>query len=120
MKHLVLFIFIFLAGSAALHAQSITSDKTGENGIRKIEVTPDDVVCSIKIEIELKGDEIQSVVYTRGCNGNAKGIGALIKGMKIDEAIDRLDGITCGKRTTSCPDQLAKALKAIRDKEARQ
>ena len=120
MKHLVLFIFIFLAGSAALHAQSITSDKTGENGIRKIEVTPDDVVCSIKIEIELKGDEIQSVVYTRGCNGNAKGIGALIKGMKIDGASDRLDGITCGKRTTSCPDQLAKALKAIRDKETRQ
>jgi hypothetical protein len=49
MKHLVLFIFIFLAGSAALHAQSITSDKTGEKGRRKIEVTPDDVVCSIKI-----------------------------------------------------------------------
>jgi uncharacterized protein (TIGR03905 family) len=47
-----------------------------------------------------------------------QGIGALIKGMKIDEAIDRLDGITCGKRTTSCPDQLAKALKTIRDKEA--
>ena len=59
---------------------------------------------------------ILKVVYTRGCEGNAKGIGALIKDMTVEEAIRRLDGITCGKRGTSCPDQLARVLKAIQDR----
>ena len=56
---------------------------------------------------------ILSVKYTRGCDGNAKGIGALIAGMTVEEAIRRLEGITCGKRPTSCPDQLAKVLKSL-------
>ena len=71
-------------------------------------------VCSILIEIEIdKKDVIQSVKFTRGCNGNAKGIGALIRGMEIDDAKERLEGITCGNKSTSCPDQLSKALVEI-------
>lgn len=91
----------------------IVSDKV-EDGIRYVVATPSTKVCSNQIDIQIKGDIIQSVVYTRGCDGNAKGIGALIKGMSIDEAIKRLDGITCGKRQTSCPDQLAKILKELK------
>jgi uncharacterized protein (TIGR03905 family) len=69
--------------------------------------------CSRFINFEIKDGIIQKVVYTKGCEGNAKGIGALIKDMTVEEAIKRLDGITCGKRGTSCPDQLAKILKTL-------
>lgn len=91
----------------------IVSDETID-GIRYIVATPSAKVCSKQIDIQIKGKVIQSVVYTRGCDGNAKGIGALIKGMKVDEAIRRLEGINCGKRGTSCPDQLAKVLKSLK------
>ena len=74
---------------------------------------PSAKVCAKQIDIEIKDGIIQKVVYTRGCEGNAKGIGALIKDMSVEEAIKRLDGITCGKRGTSCPDQLARILKAL-------
>ncbi len=67
--------------------------------------------CSRLIHIELDGDEIKEVSFEGGCNGNLKGIGALVRGMKIDDAIERLEGIRCGFKPTSCPDQLAKALK---------
>lgn len=91
----------------------IVSDEVRE-GVRYIVATPCAKVCSKKIEIEIIGETIMKVVYTRGCEGNAKGIGALIKGMSVDEAIRRLEGITCGKRGTSCPDQLSRVLKAIK------
>ena len=90
----------------------IISDKV-EDGVRYIVAAPSAKVCSKQIDIQIKDGIIQSVVYTRGCEGNAKGIGALIKDMTVEEAIKRLDGITCGKRGTSCPDQLAKVLKAL-------
>ena len=90
----------------------IVSDKV-EDGVRYIVATPSAKVCSKQIDIQIKDGIIQSVVYTRGCDGNAKGIGSLIKGMSVEEAIKRLDGITCGKRPTSCPDQLAKVLKQL-------
>ena len=90
----------------------IISDKV-EDGVRYIVAAPSAKVCSKQIDIQIKDGVIQSVVYTRGCEGNAKGIGALIKDMTVEEAIKRLDGITCGKRGTSCPDQLAKVLKAL-------
>lgn len=90
----------------------IEKDETVD-GIRYVTAVPSKIVCSVQIDIQLKGDVIESVVYTRGCDGNAKGIGALIKGMTIDEAISRLKGITCGKRPTSCPDQLAKILELL-------
>lgn len=83
------------------------------DGVRYVTAAPSAMVCSKQIDIQIKKDVIQSVVYTRGCDGNAKGIGALIKGMKVNEAIKRLEGITCGKRPTSCPDQLARILKSL-------
>ena len=84
------------------------------DGIRYVVATPSAKVCSKQIDIEIKDGIIQKVVYTRGCEGNAKGIGALIKDMSVEEAIGRLEGINCGKRGTSCPDQLAKILKALK------
>lgn len=83
------------------------------DGVRYVTASPSAMVCSKQIDIQIKDGIIQSVVYTRGCDGNAKGIGALIKGMSVEEAIKRLEGITCGKRPTSCPDQLAKILKSL-------
>jgi len=90
----------------------IVSDEVVD-GVRYVTATPSAKVCSKQIDIEIKDCIIQKVVYTRGCEGNAKGIGALIKDMSVEEAIKRLDGITCGKRGTSCPDQLARILKAL-------
>ena len=84
------------------------------DGVRYVTAAPSAIVCSKQIDIEIKDDVILKVVYTRGCDGNAKGIGALIKDMKVDEAIRRLEGIKCGKRPTSCPDQLARVLKALK------
>ena len=83
------------------------------DGIRYVTAAPSAMVCSKQIDIQIKDGIIHSVVYTRGCDGNAKGIGALIKGMSVEEAIKRLEGITCGKRPTSCPDQLAQILKSL-------
>ena len=67
--------------------------------------------CSQLIEIELKDGVIDSVTFTGGCNGNLKGIGALVKGMKPEDVIARCKGIRCGFKNTSCGDQLAKALR---------
>ena len=91
----------------------IVSDEMVD-GVRYIVAQPSAKVCSKQIDIEIKDCIIQKVVYTRGCEGNAKGIGALVKDMTVEEAIRRLEGITCGKRGTSCPDQLAKVLKALK------
>ena len=68
-------------------------------------------VCSKEINIELDGDVIKSVKFTGGCSGNTQGVAALVAGIKVSDAISRLEGIRCGIRETSCPDQLAKALK---------
>lgn len=70
-------------------------------------------VCSSYIDIELKDGVIDSVVFTGGCHGNLQGIGALVKGMTPAEAISRLKGIRCGFKSTSCPDQLARALESM-------
>ncbi len=68
-------------------------------------------VCSKQINIELENDIVKSVEFIGGCSGNTQGVARLIAGMKVDEAIRRLDGIRCGFKSTSCPDQLAQALK---------
>ena len=68
-------------------------------------------VCSRQIHIELDGDKIASVKFMGGCAGNTQGVAALVRGMTVEEAISRLDGIRCGFKSTSCPDQLACALK---------
>ncbi|NLP26633.1 MAG: TIGR03905 family TSCPD domain-containing protein [Clostridiales bacterium] len=68
-------------------------------------------VCSRNIKIEIENDIIKNVTFIGGCDGNAKGISRLIQGMNKDDVIKKLSGITCGNRATSCPAQLAKALK---------
>ncbi|MDC7124102.1 MAG: TIGR03905 family TSCPD domain-containing protein [Spirochaetales bacterium] len=67
-------------------------------------------VCSKKIDIKIDNDIVESVGFTGGCPGNLLGIGALVKGMDIKEVCEKLEGIKCGRKNTSCPDQLAKAL----------
>lgn len=68
-------------------------------------------VCSKAIEIELDGDTVKKVKFVGGCAGNTQGVAKLAEGQKIDDVIARLEGIKCGFKSTSCPDQLAKALK---------
>ena len=74
-------------------------------------------VCSRSIDIEIENDTLVSVNYMGGCNGNLKGIAALVQGMKIDEVISRLEGIRCGFKSTSCPAQLAEALKQYKSQK---
>lgn len=74
-------------------------------------------VCSARIDFELENGIIKSCSFTRGCNGNTQGISALVCGMSADDAINRLKGIDCGGRGTSCPDQLAQALEAAQKQE---
>ena len=72
-------------------------------------------VCSRDISIEVAEDgTIRHVEFVGGCNGNLQGISRLVEGMPVEEAIRRLDGIRCGGKSTSCPDQLAQALKVCR------
>ncbi len=75
-------------------------------------------VCSQKFDFELENGKIVSLKVTGGCDGNLKGISQLLAGMEIDEAIRRMEGIKCGFKGTSCPDQLAMALKAFRAEHA--
>lgn len=69
--------------------------------------------CSSSIDVDVKDGIIESVQFTGGCNGNLQGISALVKGMKVEDAIARLKGIRCGFKSTSCPDQLARALESM-------
>lgn len=68
-------------------------------------------VCSRKMILTVENGILTDLEVIGGCNGNLQGISALVKGMPVDEVIKRLDGIRCGMRGTSCPDQLAQALK---------
>ncbi len=78
--------------------------------IKHIEYSPTGV-CSRQICIDVEDGIIRKVVFTGGCSGNTQGIAALLEGMTVEDAIARLDGLRCGFRSTSCPDQLARALK---------
>ncbi len=84
--------------------------------MEKITYTPKGV-CSRQIDIELDGDIITGVKFTGGCAGNTQGVAKLLVGMKIDDAIERLGGIRCGFKGTSCPDQLARALSDYKEKQ---
>ncbi len=75
--------------------------------------------CSSSIDFEIEDNTIQSVTFTGGCNGNLQGISSLVRGMNIDDAISKLKGIKCGMKSTSCPDQLAKALEAYKQEQTR-
>lgn len=67
-------------------------------------------VCSRKITFSVEDGKVCKVAFDGGCNGNGKGVAALVEGMDVDEAIRRMEGIKCGMKNTSCPDQLAQAL----------
>ena len=67
--------------------------------------------CSQMINFEVEDNKVKNVQFFGGCNGNLKGIAALVEGMDIDEVIARVEGVKCGMKSTSCPDQLAQALK---------
>ena len=70
--------------------------------------------CSREIIFEVENNKVKNVQFIGGCNGNLKGIGALVEGMDMDEIISRVEGIRCGMKSTSCPDQLAQALKEVK------
>ena len=72
-------------------------------------------VCSREIRFDIDGNTIKTVQFVGGCSGNTQGVARLIEGMDIDEAIQRIDGIDCGGRGTSGPDQLARALKEYKE-----
>ena len=71
--------------------------------------------CSREILFEIEDGKVKNVTYIGGCNGNLKGIASLVEGMDVDEVIARLEGTTCGGKPTSCPDQLATALKQAKE-----
>ena len=71
--------------------------------------------CSQMITFDVNDNIVTNVQFFGGCNGNLKGIAKLVEGMNIDEVIARVEGVTCGMKATSCPDQLAKALKAAKE-----
>lgn len=70
--------------------------------------------CSQRILFDIEDGKVKNVQFLGGCNGNLKGIGSLVEGMDVEDVISRLEGTTCGLKATSCPDQLAKALKAAK------
>ncbi len=71
-------------------------------------------VCSTKMIFEIENNVVKSLKVINGCDGNLKGISELVKGMTIDEVIEKLKGIKCGFKPTSCPDQIAKALEEFK------
>lgn len=74
-------------------------------------------VCAQMINVELDGDTVKAVSFIGGCSGNTQGVASLVKGMNVDEAISRLQGIRCGFKSTSCPDQLAYALRLAKENQ---
>lgn len=71
--------------------------------------------CSSYIDFEINEGVLTDVKFSGGCSGNTQGIASLVKGMKVDDVIEKLKGIRCGYRATSCPDQLAKALEEAKN-----
>ena len=72
-------------------------------------------VCSRKITFSVEDGKVCKVAFDGGCNGNGKGVAALVEGMDVDEAIRRMEDIKCGMKNTSCPDQLAQALRQTKN-----
>lgn len=93
----------------------ITSDEVRE-GVRYVTAVPGGGVCSRRIEIEIsvKSRTVRNCRFVGGCPGNTAGVCALLKGMKVADAVKRLEGIPCGGKDTSCPDQLARVLKSLK------
>ena len=90
---------------------TVVKDVTSQDGTRTIAAKPSSVVCSKQIEVSVKNGIISKVTFTGGCPGNTQGVAILVKGMKVQDAIKKLDNIDCAGRGTSCPDQLTDILK---------
>lgn len=80
---------------------------------KTIHFIPASAVCSVAIDLTVEDGIIREVSFEGGCSGNLQGISLLVRGMKVEEVIDRLEGIQCGTKRTSCPDQLVKALRSL-------
>ena len=87
------------------------------DGVDEVRFQPSGV-CSKLMIMKIKDDQILEMETVGGCSGNLKGIGSLIKGMNINEVIKRLQGLPCGSRPTSCPDQLSIALKLYQQEKS--
>ena len=90
----------------------ILKDET-QDGIRVVYAQPCNEVCSQQIAFAVKDGIILEAAFAGGCSGNTQGICALIRGMRVTDAVARLEGISCGGKGTSCPDQLARALRTV-------
>ncbi len=86
---------------------------TTSGGIRSTSFATCGLTCSVNINLETEGDTIRKVEIVKGCDGNTKGLARLCEGRKVGEVIALLEGIDCKGRGTSCPDQLARALKTL-------
>lgn len=89
----------------------VIADSVNPDGSRTVSALPCADVCSSQIDVTVKDGVIIEVVFTGGCPGNTTGVANLVKGMTVKEAVARMDGIDCGGRGTSCPDQLTRVLK---------
>lgn len=89
----------------------VVKDETAADGTRTIAAKPSSAVCSRLIEVSVKEGIITNVSFTGGCPGNTQGVAILVNGMKVQEAIDKLDNVECADKGTSCPDQLTDILK---------
>lgn len=90
-------------------------DETTPEGIRVIYAGTCREVCSQQVAVAAKDGIILEAAFAGGCSGNTQGICRLVTGMKIDDAISRLEGISCGSKGTSCPDQLARTLRLFNE-----
>lgn len=90
-----------------MYEVSVIKDETTPEGIRVIYASTCKEVCSQQVAVAVKDGVILEAAFAGGCSGNTQGICKLVAGMKVEDAISRLEGIRCGSKQTSCPDQLA-------------
>ena len=89
-----------------------------ENGIDNVTFIPKGVCCKM-MQMQIKDDILLNIEFTGGCSGNITGIGRLVKNMNINEIVSTLNGILCGKKSTSCPDQLTQGIKAYIEEKSK-
>jgi uncharacterized protein (TIGR03905 family) len=115
MKQFIVLSFVLsLCVFSCNHNKNINDELNKKEMITKELSFIPEGVCSQQIDISVVNDTIRSVKFTKGCPGNTQAVSRLIEGMQIDTAISKLDGIMCRDKNTSCPDQLAKALKSMK------
>ena len=110
---MVAFSLLSFSFASVASAQEIVKDSLAPDGTRVVVCKHTDVVCSTGAEIHIYKNKITYAEIFKGCSGNTQGVCRLVEGMKVKDAIAKIDGIQCGKRPTSCPDQLAWALKYV-------